>query len=239
MTKQELVGMVILMDSQKMLIQTKRIRIYQRENMVEKLHFLPYSLEPFSVTMMNLRQEGTVMAEKLERLSDGQGGYDNYCDADGNPTHMVYCLPVSSQITQFSGDITVKLTLDYIDQEAQTSSDNDNDSAPEPTPIHYVLNTDDTVIPVLALADYYSVVPEESLSIINQKIAELDQKQKELEATAEIYDAEKADNLKLDQEEGTLYLTSHDKQVGDKIDLNDLGDGVSQFTDEGLVSVVL
>lgn len=245
MTKQELTGLVILMDNQKELIQTKRIRVYQRESLVDHLHFLvplvyeSNDLTQFTVTMQYLDQSGTVHSDALTRLPDGQGGYDDYCDADGNPTHMVMCLPIDSKLTMFAGDITIKLTMDYIDYPAQTSSASDDEPAPEPTPVHYVLNTGSTILPVLPVSDYYSIIPDESLSVINEKIVELDQKQKELEATAEIYDAAKADNIKLDADEGTLYLTSHDQQVGDKIDLEDLGNATADDTADGLVTVVL
>ena len=245
MTKENLNGGVILMKGTKELVQTKRIRIYQREKLVDKLNFLiPFSydnhdLTKFTVTLLYVAQDGTIHSEQLVRYSDGQGGYIDYEDAYGNYTHMIYQLPIDSKITQFAGDLTLKLNLQYVDYEGETSSENDNEGAPDPVGTMYVLSTDDTVITVLPVADYYSIVPDESLSQINQKIAELDAKQREIEATAEIYDAAKADNIKLDETEGTLYLTSKDVQIGDKINLNDLGDELTTFTDDGLVHVIL
>ena len=246
MTKNELYGMVILLKQTKELIQTKKINIFQRENLVDKLCFLiPFfyegmELEPFQVTLQYLDTGGTVHMEKLVRLSDGQGGYEDYEDVDGNKTHMIYVLPVTSKLTQWSGDITIKLSMDYIDYAGQTESDSDDEEAPDPEPIHYVFNTDSTIVTIKPVADYYSIVPDESLSYINQKIAELDAKQKEIEATAEIYDQEKGDSIELhiDKYSQCIRLTSHGKPVGEEIDLNTLGDAISDWQEAGLVKVI-
>lgn len=246
MQKTDLYGQVILLKSDKALIQTKRISIFQRESLVDKIFFLiplvyeNMDMEPFNVTLQYIDVGGTVHAEKLNRLSDGQGGYEDYEDADGNRTHMIYTVDVTSKLTLLSGDITIKLTMDYIDYEGQTTSNSDDEEAPEPTPVHHVFNSDTTILTVKAVADYYSVVPDESLSYINQKIAELDAKQKEIEATAEIYDKEKADGIELhiDRYNQCLRLTSHGKPVGDEIDLNTLGTEISDWTTAGLVKVI-
>ena len=234
------------MNYQKQLIQTRRIRIYQRESLVDKLKILiplvyqDISLEPYKVTLQYIDIEGTIHSETLIRKTDNEGGYDDYEDKAGNKTHMVYILDVNSKLTRYTGELTLKLTLDYVDYESQTASDSDDESAPDPEPIHHVLNTGETKVTVLPVADYYSIVPDESLSLINQKIAELDAKQKEIEATAEIYDSSKADGIEIyiDKFNQCIRLTSHGEQVGEAIDLNDLGEAVSDWTQSGLVRVV-
>ncbi|MBR2246571.1 MAG: hypothetical protein IJ880_06050 [Bacilli bacterium] len=246
MTKNDLKGYVLLFKGDKSLLATRKIRIFQRENIADRLKILiPFvyeelDLEPFIVTLQYLDQGGTVYSENLVRLSDGQGGYEDYEDADGNKTHMIYTLDITSKLTYQSGDITVKITMDYVDQEAQTSSNNDDEEAPDPTPVHHVINSDSAILTVLPIADYYSVVPDASLSLINNKIADLDAKQKALEETANTYMASKADNLvmHIDQYGQSLYLTSNGHKVGDEIDLNDLGVALSDWTSSGLVKVI-
>ena len=246
MQKADLQGLVILLKSDKSLIQTKRISVFQRENMVDLVHFLiPYnyegmSLEPFQVTLQMIGQDTTIRAEKLERMSDGNNGYEDYEDADGNKTHMIYILPVTSTLTQFAGDITLKLTMDYVDYAGQTESLSDDENAPEPEPTHHVFNSDTTTLTVKAVADYYSIVPDESLSYINNKIAELDARQKEIEATSEIYDKTKADNIQLyiSKESQCIRLMSNGKPIGDEIDLNTLGDAITEWQKDGLIKVI-
>ena len=253
MTKDSLNGYVILLKNTKELIQTKRIRLYQREKLVDRFHFLvPYDYEDFNrqstvkpdmsaftCILQYVTYDGTIHMETLERAKDETGEIVDYEDADGNVTHMIYELPVDTKFTKFAGNITMKLNLQYTDFEAPSTSPDDTTPAEDPTPIQYVLSSDDTVVTILSVADYYSIIPDESLSEINNKIAELDAKAKELEATAAAYDAEKADNIKLDTEDQSLYLTANGNQIGDKINLNDLGDSISDDTQSGLVQVII
>lgn len=251
MTSEELVGLVILMKQDKSLVQTRRIRIFQRESLIDKVKFLiPLSyqgedLNPYQITLNYLDTGGTVHMEKLRRKMKPKNNPedpeepDNYIDKADNETHMVYLFDVDSKFTRYAGDFTLKLTLDYINYEGQTISEDGND-APEPEPKHYVLNSGETKVSVLPVADYYSIVPDESLAMINQKIAELDARQREIEATAEIYDREKADGIEIfiDKYNQCIRLTSHGEQVGEAIDLNDLGEAVSDWTQSGLVRVI-
>ena len=253
MTKDNLHGYVILFKSTKELVATKRIRIYQREKLADRFEILiPYDLEEFNrqsdeypdmsqftCILQYIGVDGTIHAETLQRKKvDGE--IVDYEDKDGNVTHMIYELPIDTSLTQLSGDLKLKLNLQCIDYEGSTSSESDDESAPEPEPKQYVINSDDIIVTVLPVADYYSVVPDQSLSYINQKIAELESKQKELEATAEVYDRDKADNIELhiDKYSKCLMLTSHGKQVGDVIDLNDLGDAITDWQESGLIKVI-
>lgn len=235
MSQDQLKGLVIVMKPTKELVQTKRIRVYQRETLVDKLKFLiPFTYEDldltkFTVMLQYIDVSGTVRGEVLTRDSE------DYEDADGNKTHMIYVLPVDSQLTRQSGDIKLKLNLDYVDNEGQTE-----DPEEEPTQKHYVLNTDDTILPILPVADYYSIVPDESLSLINNKIAELNNKIEELNATSEAYLTSKADDIKLDvvDDSKAIYLTAEGQKIGEGIILNDLGDALADYTNDGLVNVV-
>lgn len=252
MTSEELVGLVILLKQDKSLIQTRRIRIFQRENLIDKAMFLiPTSyqgmeLEPYQVTLNYLDVSGTVHMEQLRRkMEEDPEGVpteipDDYEDKAGNKTHMVYLFDIDSKFTRYPGDFTLKLTLDYTDFAAQTVSTNDEEDAPEPVVKHIVMNTGETKITVLPVADYYSIVPDESLAMINQKIAELDARQREIEATAEIYDSSKADSIELhiDKTSQCIRLTSHGEPIGEDIDLNTLGIELAAWTESGLVKVI-
>lgn len=232
MTNKDLKGLVILLKSDKTLVQTQRIRVYQRENLVDKFQFLiPFEIDgndltKFTVMMQYLGPDGTVYGEVLERSPE------DYEDADGNVTHMIYTLPITSAITKQAGDITVKLNLDYMDYEGQTS-----DPEEDPEPKHYVLNSDTTIVPILAVADYYSFVPDASLSMINNKIAELNTKTQELEALAHQFTDEQVDNIVLnaDPETGEIHLSSKGQKIGDGIGLKDLNDALNEYDDSVIV----
>lgn len=231
MTNKDLNGLVYLMKADKSLIATKRIRVYQRESCADNLCFLiPFSYEDkdltkFTVMLQYLGVDQTIHAETLVRSPE------DYEDADGNVTHMIYQLPIDSELTKFAGDLTIKLNLDYMDMEGQT--DGGNDEAPAPTPIHYVINTDSTILTILPVADYYSFVPDESLSLINNKIAELNTKTAELEALAHQFTDEQVDNIVLvtDPETGEIHLSSKGNKIGDGIGLRDLNDALNEYND--------
>lgn len=241
MTKDDLKGLVILMKNDKTLLQTKKIRIHQRENLVDKLYFLipkdyqDQKLENYNVTLLYIGQDGTVMMEILEKKDE------DYTSSNGEETHMIYCLPVDSNLTKFAGDITLHLSLDYVDYAGQTESSSDDEESEDPEQIHYVLNTDETVITVLPIKDYYSVVPDSSLAEINNKIAELDAQTKTLQEAATAISVEKADDIELSTSDGSgkLYLKSNGKLIGTPIDLEDLGDALVDDNPDGLVTVVL
>ena len=251
MTSEELVGLVIFMNSQKQLIQTRKIRIYQRENLVDKMKFLiPLNyqgedLTPYQVTLQYVDTSGTVHYETLKRATidpeeSEEPEYDDYEDKAGNKTHMVYILDVNSKLTLYPGDITLKLSMNYVDYEGQTVASSNDEPAPDPEPRYHILNTGETIVSILPVADYYSIVPDEVWNKFDTELAKLDAKQKEIEATAEIYDREKADGIEIfiDKYNQCIRLTSHGEQVGEAIDLNDLGEAVSDWTESGLVRVI-
>ena len=251
MTSEELVGLVIFMNSQKQLIQTRKIRIFQRENLVDKMKFLiplvyqGEDLTPYQVTLQYVDTSGTVHMEFLKRATinpeeSEEPEYDDYEDKAGNKTHMVYILDVNSKLTLYPGDITLKLSMNYVDYEGQTVASTNNEPAPDPEPRYHILNTGETIISILPIADYYSIVPDEKWSKLDTKIAELDARQKEIEATAEIYDSSKADSIELhvDKFNQCIRLTSHGEPIGEEIDLNSLGEELSDWTSEGLVRVI-
>ena len=56
---------------------------------------------------------------------------------------------------------------------------------------------------------------------------------------ATTYDETKADNIKLDKDTSEIYLTANDKQIGDKITINDLGNVIAEETKDGLIPIIL
>ena len=247
MTKNDLKGLVIYMNDMKDLIQTKKIKICQRENLSDKMFFLiplTYNyedMEKYTVLLVYQCPDKTARSVKLSRLSNGQGGYENYEDVNGNETHMIYHLDVNSDFTTLAGDVTLSLSMQYTDYEGQTSSDSDDQESPEPGEgtIH-VINTEETIVHILPIKDYYSVVDDERLSILNRKIADLEAAQEQINNTAAVYDRDKADSIELhvDKYNQCIRLTSHGRPVGEEIDLNDLGDAISDWQEAGLVKVI-
>lgn len=211
----------ILMRSDKSLICTVRQILYQRDKLVDKFKIIvpkkydSTELDDFEVRMKYVDQSNEVHTEVLikdKELSSKDDGF-NY-----------YILPIDTNLTRFAGEIKLHLTLSKVDMEEIKE---------------YSLNTGETTVTITPLSDYYKFVSDSSLSAIDQKIDELNVKLEAMDKIASTYDETKADNIKLDKESSKIYLTAHDKQIGDEISINDLGDEIAENTKDGLIPIIL
>ena len=75
------------------------------------------------------------------------------------------------------------------------------------------------------------------MTAIDQRIVATQTQINELVDIADNLDMTKADNMKLTNT--TLQLTANGEDIGDGIDLNELGDVLTDATTEGLVKVVI
>lgn len=209
----------ILMNSDKSLICTVRTTLYQRDKLVDKLQILipqtyeDIDLSDFTAVLKYVDQGNEVHSEIL--IKDEELYKDNY---------LRYTLPVDTDLTRFSGNIKICLTLNKVDMEELKE---------------YSLNTGETTITVSPLSDYYTFVSDQSLSVIDQKVNELNVKLKAIDKMATTYDETKADNIKLDKDTSEIYLTSNNKQIGDKIAINDLSDTIVEQSKDGLIPIIL
>lgn len=209
----------ILMNSDKSLVCTTRTTLYQRDKLVDKLQILipqtyeDVDLSDFTTVLKYVDQGNEVHSEIL--IQDEELYKDSY---------LRYTLPIDTNLTRFAGNIKICLTLNKIDMEEMKE---------------YSLNTGETTITITPLSDYYKFVSDESLSIIDQKVNELNVKLEAMDKMTTTYDETKADNIKLDKETSEIYLTAHNKQIGDKIAINDLGNVIAEETKDGLIPIIL
>lgn len=113
---------------------------------------------------------------------------------------LAYTLPLDSELTEFPGNINLRVTFTKIDMETQTQ---------------YVMHTGEVTITVLPLADYYNFVPDKSLEFVDQILGYFQAKIEAVEKIAETYDSEKADNISY--EDDKLQLTANGKPIGDSV----------------------
>ena len=182
------------MDKRKQLIATITSNIYQREKLVDKIQFLipqeydELDLSEFTAILKYVDQGNVSHAEILQK------------DEDLYKDRLRYTLPIDTSLTQFSGDITIRLTFSKTDLENKKQ---------------YVLHTGEYVFTVLPMSDYYTFDPDTSLEFVDQLVGNLEAKIEATEKIAEIYDMKKADNITY--EESKLQLTSNGQKIGDAI----------------------
>ena len=193
-----------LLNKDKSLLATERIKIYQREKLVDKVQFiLPQSYEEIDLTNKNVSiilkyvdQEGNAQSEFL--VKDDELYKDNYVRCE---------LPIDTNITKFAGNITLHLTIIYLDVENQ---------------INQVMHSSETILTISPLKDMYVNINDKSLEILDQKIIELQASIEAANILNESIDKNKADDLSY--EDNTLQLMSNGNKIGTPQTLDQLNE---------------
>lgn len=194
----------IKMNDDKSLRATQKATIYQREKLVDKMQFfIPNTYENVDLTDFTtvLKYKDQAAVAHMELLTkDEKQEYEGY---------TTYTLPIDTNLTQFAGDIEIRITLSKTDLENK---------------IQYVLHTGEYVITILPLEDYYTFVTDESLEYIDKIVGNLDAKIEALNKISEIYDGTKADNI-IRYEDGKIQLTANGVPIGDTASIIDSESG--------------
>lgn len=191
------------MNDDKSLTATVVTTLYQREKLADKIQILipqkygDLNLIEFTALLKYVDQANVPHAEILKK------------DAELYKEHIRYVLPVDTELTQYAGDITIRLTFTKTDMEARKV---------------FVVHTGELVIKISPLKDYYSFVPDESLEFVDQIVSDLQNKISALDKIADIYDKTKADNIQIKNGK-TLQLLSNHTPIGDEVTVFSEGSG--------------
>lgn len=184
------------MNSDKSLITSVKTTLYQREKLVDKIQFLfPTIYQDLDLktckAILKYTDQGNVAHSEI--LAMDEELYKGY---------LRFLLPVDTNLNQFSGDVTIRVTFTKVDTVFKKQ---------------YVLHTGEISVHINPLSDMYSFVTDESLEMIDQMVGQLDAKIKALDAIAETYERTKADDLSYDN--NTLQLKANGKKVGTPINI--------------------
>lgn len=190
--------MIVLMKSDKSLVISKNSQIYQKESVVDKLLFLlpayynGIDLSEFTFQLTYLDPEGGRHTELL--TADDESYKENF---------ISYQLPVDSEITKYTGAVTLSLSGTWLDSETMKQ---------------YVIKTGTLQISIAPLSTLYEFVPDESLDVIDQRILQLNGKIEALEKLEERLDKEIPDDLSVDSD-NILRLTVDGSAIGDGVEV--------------------
>ena len=185
----------IIMNNDKSLVTTVATTLYQREKLADKIQILipqtykDLQLNEFTVLLKYVDQANVPHVEILEK------------DKDLYKDHIRCVLPVDTNLTQFAGDIAIRITLQKNDVESKKT---------------YVIHTGESIIKINPLKDYYSFVPDQSLEFVDQIISDMQNKIDTLNKIADVYDKTKADNIKINNG-NEIQLLANEEPIGDKI----------------------
>ena len=208
--------LTIKMLSDKSLIMTKPVRLYQRQSLVDNMQILinpiyseEIDLSDYDVTIEYLDPANVVHTESLVKDPELY-----------NDTFMRFTMDVDSKFTFMAGDVTMKLLLTHFD-EAENKK--------------YVLKTGELIVPVIKDVDFFAYVDEASLGILENKIMELQAETDKLAAAAEIYAEGVPTDLTLN-DEALLQLSINGTPTGDGVQIAkpvEEGDG----KDDGVIDL--
>lgn len=190
--------MVILMKSDKSLVISKDSKIYQKENVIDKIIFLipkeynSIDLSNFSFNLTYIDPQAGMHTELL--VMDEEPYKENF---------LSYQLPVDTEITKFSGTITMSLTGTWLDADLLKQ---------------YVIKTGTLQIEISPLSTLYEFIPDEALDVIDAKMIELDGKIEALELLGESMDKKIPNDLSIN-DESVLHLTVSGQTIGDGVEI--------------------
>ncbi len=199
----------ILFKPNKTLVITRDMRIYQNENLANKLViYIPkewsdYQLVNFNIIMKWLNSGNKAYAEALtiEEESDREG-------------YLLCTLPLDTKFTQFAGNNIIKLTMTWFNEEDGRT---------------YTIESSELQIPILAQNDYFAYTADSAFASIDNKIAALQAETDKLAAiTADIPTSVPTD-LELNDQKLQL-VNSEGGLMGDGVQIStaiDEQDGVS------------
>lgn len=190
--------LTIKMLSDKSLVITKAINIYQRQSLVDNMQILiPLTYSDNDLTKFNAT---------LEYIDPANMAHTEILVKDEelyNDTMIRFTLDMDTKFTYLAGDITMKLTLTYFDEGENKK---------------YILKTGELTLKILKLNDYFLYADESSFTTIDNKIMELQAQTDKLAAMAGIYAESVPDDLTID-DTALLQLSANGTPIGNGVQL--------------------
>lgn len=201
---------VIIVNNDNSLYGSCKRRIMQREKLFNEMWFLVpqyyngFDMAKCTVTMRYLAPISKEL--KTETLIMSQEMYED-C--------LKYVLPVDTALTKEFGELELNLTFTMLSTDDYGGI------------IQHVRKTGNHVLHITRLPDWDSIVPDNALSALDQRILKQDAQIEALKDLANVIENNKADNIVYDKVKETLQLSSNGVGIGDKVSVRDmLDDGI-------------
>ena len=209
----------LLLKETKDLIISVDAKIYQKESYIQALQVLvpekinDIDLTPFSVTLEYVDPSNNAHAETLVR---------DPIDELYKEQYLRYILPIDSKFTFMAGTVKMTLSMLHIDQSTSTQ---------------YVLHTNTIKKEILTWQDFWAFVPDTTISKIDQKMLELDNKIQEVETLAQNLEANAAADL--EAKDDNLHLINGDgNQIGSGVEVSSVPADDIDGINDGIIHIV-
>ena len=207
---------VILVNPDDTLYGSKKERLMQRQNLVNKIVFIADPIyNDIDMT------DATVMLEYLLPVSKKyETEILTLSKERYNDCFLQYVLPLNTKLSSEAGKIELQLT--FVKTEL-----NEHGSG-----IQRVRKTSSTTIEIIPITAWSDIIPDNALSALDQRLIKLDASIRAMNEYANIVDSNKVDNLIYNEAEETLQLSANGVAVGNKV-------SVRNMLDEGIPVVDL
>ena len=212
----------ILVTEDNKLITSVKERIMQRSKLVDTLHFLvdplykDINMSDFTVTMEYVLPISKKYCTEILILSE-----------EPYKEKLEYKLPFDTKLTSEAGNIEITLSFTKLDLDTEGNN------------IQYVRKTDTSTITIIPISAWSDIIPDQALSVVDAKILEIQGQIKALEELNNVTATAKADNIVLDESTHELYLTANGEAIGNRIDMDELGDAIVENAEDGLVTMII
>lgn len=168
---------VILVHDDNTLSAPKKSRIMQRSKLVDKLIFMSHPMyNDVDLTNATVTMEYVLPISRSYKTEILVKSKEMYQD------HLVYELPVDTELTVEAGEIELQLTFTYVDIDADGKV------------IQQSRKTDGIFVKIHPISVWSDIIPDSSLSAIDQRIIKQDAQIKALDELAnQIYNASKSE----------------------------------------------
>lgn len=200
---------VILVNDSDELYGSHKERIMQRSKLVDKLVFVVPQIYRNTHDMTN----ATVVMEYVRPVSRKYETInlvlsdEKYADA-----YLQYKLPFDTNLTSEAGSLELQLTFTWVEM-------NENGVG-----IQRVRKTSPTIIEVIPITAWSDIIPDSSLSALDQRLIKLDASMRAMNDYLDVLDSNKVDDLMYDEKSEMLKLTSNGKGVGKGVSVRDMID---------------
>lgn len=203
---------VILINDDDSMYGSHKERIMQRQKLVNDLIFVVDPIYKNTHDMTN----ATVLLEYVLPVSrEYKTVFLTLSDERYKDCFLQYKLPFDTDLTSQAGSLELQVTFAYTEMDAKGKI------------VQRVRKTSPTTIEITPISAWSDLIPDSSLSSLDQRIIKIDSQMRAMNDYMNVLDANKVDDLVYNKTEDTLQLASKGVGVGSKVSVKEMmGDGI-------------
>lgn len=200
---------VILINDDDSMYGSHKERIMQRQKLVNDLIFVVDPIYKNTHDMTN----ATVLLEYVLPVSrEYKTVFLTLSDERYKDCFLQYKLPFDTDLTSQAGSLELQVTFAYTEMDVNGKI------------VQRVRKISPTTIEITPISAWSDLIPDSSLSSLDQRIIKLDSQMRAINDYMNVLDTNKVDDLVYNKTEDTLQLSSKGVGIGNKVSIKDMID---------------